>query len=131
MQANMFTGIRRVDILKKALIAILIVVAAIAVPAGAQLTATAFGFPTIVQSSNSVAFQQDTANALDYENVDINFPTCMDMCTGGFAFPSISQTSLQTQSVTHTSYAQTSEFAEFAYPFTSVGSVGLPGFGFC
>ena len=115
--------------MKKALLAILIV-AAISVPAGAQLTSTAFGFPTIVQSSNSVAFQQDTANALDYQNVNIDFPTCADLCTGGFAFPSISQTSLQTQSATHTSFAQTNNFAEFSYPFTSVGSVGLPGFGF-
>jgi len=46
------------------------------------------------------------------------------------AFPSISQTVDQTQTVTHTDFAQTSEFAEFAYPFVGVGPVSLPGFGF-
>jgi len=46
------------------------------------------------------------------------------------AFPSIQQTVLQTQNVTHTDFAQTSEYAEFAYPFAGVGPVALPGFGF-
>jgi hypothetical protein len=46
------------------------------------------------------------------------------------AFPSISQTVIQNQSVTHTDFAQTNEFAEFAYPFVGVGPVALPGFGF-
>ncbi|HTY91321.1 MAG TPA: hypothetical protein VMC84_09110 [Methanocella sp.] len=122
------------DILKKALIATLIVVVAIfSVHAGAQLTSTAYGFPMIVQSSNTVAFQQDTANALDYQDVDISFPVACDGLPFGavsLAFPNIHQTSLQTQSVTHTSYAQTNDFAEFAYPFVGVGAVGLPGFGF-
>jgi len=117
--------------LKKALIAILIVAAAISVPVSAQLASTAWGFPTIVQSSNSVAFNQDTANALDYENTNINFPTSFDCGAVGLAFPSISQTSLKTQSMTHTDFAQTNQFAEFSYPFVGVGATGFPGLGFC
>jgi hypothetical protein len=46
------------------------------------------------------------------------------------AFPDISQTVCQTQEVTHCDFAQTNEFAEFAYPFVGVGPVALPGFGF-
>jgi hypothetical protein len=46
------------------------------------------------------------------------------------AFPDIEQTVCQTQEVTHTDFAQTNEFAEFAYPFVGVGPVALPGFGF-
>ena len=46
------------------------------------------------------------------------------------AFPDISQTVCQTQDVTHCDFAQTNEFAEFAYPFVGVGDVSLPGFGF-
>jgi len=46
------------------------------------------------------------------------------------AFPDISQTVCQTQDVTHCDFAQTNEFAEFAYPFVGVGPVALPGFGF-
>ena len=101
--------------------------------ASAQLIPTSFGFPTIVQSSNSVAFSQDTADALDFQDVSINFPTVgggLPFGAVSLAFPSIHQTSLQTQSVTHTSFVQTSEFAEFAYPFVGVGATGIPGFGF-
>jgi hypothetical protein len=86
-----------------------------------------------VQSSNTVAFNQDTANALDFQDASIDFP----LLGGGLpfggvslAFPSIHQTSLQTQSVTHTSFVQTNEFAEFAFPFVGVGATGIPGFGF-
>jgi hypothetical protein len=46
------------------------------------------------------------------------------------AFPDISQTVVQKQEVTHCDFAQTNEFAEFAYPFVGVGPVALPGFGF-
>jgi hypothetical protein len=46
------------------------------------------------------------------------------------AFPDIDQTVIQTQEVTHTDFAQTNEYAEFAYPFAGVGPVALPGFGF-
>jgi hypothetical protein len=46
------------------------------------------------------------------------------------AFPDINQVVDQTQDVTHTDFAQTNEYAEFAYPFVGVGGVSLPGFGF-
>jgi hypothetical protein len=104
------------------------------VPAYAQLVSTSFGFPTIVQTGSTTAFTQDTANAQDYENVDISFPTAVEGTVPfgavSLAFPSISQTSLQTQSATHTQFVQTNEFAEFAYPFVGVGAASLPGFGF-
>lgn len=102
--------------------------------ASAQLIPTSFGFPIIVQSSNTVAFNQDTANAVDFQDVSINFPGVGGGLPFGpgisLAFPSIHQTSLQTQSVTHTSFVQTNEFAEFAFPFVGVGATGLPGLGF-
>ncbi len=116
---------------------ILILVVAMAMliaPVYAQLVPTSFGFPTIVQTGSTTAFSQDTANALNYQNVDINFPTAsagaVPFGAVSLAFPSISQTSLQTQSVTHTDFSQTSEFSEFAYPFVGVGAAALPGFGF-
>ena len=58
-----------------------------------------------------------TVNALPFGPVDL-------------AFPAISQTVDQTQAVTHTDFAQTNEYAEFAYPFVAAGPVSLPGFGF-
>ena len=104
------------------------------IPTNASLVATSFGFPVIVQSGTTTAFNQDTAAAADLENVAINFPTGTEGTLGfgpvSLAFPSITQNTVQTQDVTHTDFAQTTENAEFAYPFASVGGVSLPGFGF-
>ena len=139
---------------------VLLAVALVAMPAYANLVATTFGFPVIVQNGSTCAFNQDTATATDFENININFPVfdqlndCglsntlalgpTQVCTDGttasanvlpfgpvsLAFPSISQTVDQTQDVTHCDFAQTNEYAEFAYPFVGVGDVSLPGFGF-
>ncbi|AFD00125.1 hypothetical protein Mtc_1371 [Methanocella conradii HZ254] len=94
--------------------------------AGASLAPASFGFPTIVQMANSVAWSQDTANALRYEDVSIDFGGGVPFGPVSLAFPSIHQTSLECQSMTHTDFAQTSEYAAFAYPFVGVGSYGLP-----
>ena len=111
-------------------------------PAGANLVGTAFGFPTIVQNGATTAFNRDTAAATDNEAVAIAFPTTntdidlpgMDAIgeVGGFgvAFPTIVQTAEQSQVLTHCDFAQTTENAAFAYPFTTVGAAGIPGFGF-
>jgi hypothetical protein len=135
---------------------LVLAVAFIAMPAYANLVATTFGFPVIVQNGTTSAFNQDTATATDFETLDIDIPVFGDgfelgavagpaavdgVSIGGsanvlpfgpvnLAFPSISQTVEQTQTVTHTDFAQTSEFAEFAYPFVGVGGCALPGFGF-
>ena len=105
-----------------------------AIPVSASLVATSFGFPVIVQNGTTTAFNQDTATATDLEDVAISFPTAeegtLDFGAVNLAFPSIEQNVCQTQAVTHTDFAQTNEFAEFAYPFTSVGTTSLPGFGF-
>jgi hypothetical protein len=129
-------------------------------PVYADLVPTTFGFPVIVQNGSTSAFNQDTANATDFEAININFPPSFDgvnlgatTLTGGLstdgvtaggaatfnvlpfgpvdlAFPDITQVVDQTQDVTHTDFSQTNEYAEFAYPFVGVGSVCLPGFGF-
>ncbi len=157
-----------------------------ALPVAANLVPTTFGFPVIVQNGSTSAFNQDTACATDFENININFPAYFDgvhlgastldtgvgVAVGGgdddplgigtdgtgiglagddgtgvgvgvqatsnvlpfgpvnLAFPDICQTVVQTQDVTHTDFAQTNEYAEFAYPFVGVGGVSLPGFGF-
>ncbi len=143
--------------MSKVISSVLLVLLAIALiaPAYANLVPTTFGFPVIVQSGTTSAFNQDVAEATDFETLDIDFPIFTDdvelgSSTGitgldgasvktanvlpfgpvNLAFPSISQDVVQTQNVTHTDFAQTSEFAEFAYPFVGVGPVCLPGFGF-
>ena len=116
------------------LVLLAVAVIAMTLPAYASLVPTSFGFPVIVQNGTTTAFNQDTAAATDLENTAINFPTAAEGTLGfgpvSLAFPSITQNVCQTQDVTHTDFAQTSEFAEFAYPFVGVGPVALPGFGF-
>ena len=145
----------------KSVLAITVLVAAIvALPVYANLVPTTFGFPVIVQNGSTSAFNQNTANATDFEAININFPPSIDglnlgatTLTGGLstdginaggaatfnvlpfgpvdlAFPDITQVVDQCQSVTSTNFAQTNEYAEFAYPFVGVGGVSLPGFGF-
>jgi hypothetical protein len=111
---------------------------AIVMPAGASLVGTAFGFPTIVQSGTTTAFNRDTAAATDTEAFALAFPnvgeTLIDGAptTGSFAlgFPTIAQTVAQTQVLTHCDFAQTQEEAAFSYPYVGVGGVSIPGFGF-
>jgi hypothetical protein len=111
--------------------------------AGANLCGTAFGFPTIVQTGTTTAFNRDTAAATDTEAFALAFPTVKDsgftpniagvpFTTGAFglAFPTIAQTVAQTQVLTHCDFATTTETAAFAYPFVGVGGVAIPGFGF-
>jgi hypothetical protein len=115
-----------------------VVVASMIVPAGANLVGTAFGFPTIVQSGTTTAFNRDTAAATDTEAFALAFPNVgtpiIDGCptTGSFTigFPTIAQTVAQTQVLTHCDFAQTTENAAFSYPFVGVGGVAIPGFGF-
>ena len=137
---------------------LVLAIAIVALPASANLVCTTFGFPVIVQNGTTSAFNQDTATATDFETVNISIPITADGIDLGasvgplaadgvalgagatsnvlpfgpvnLAFPSISQTVDQTQTVTHTDFAQTNEYAEFAYPFVGVGPVCLPGFGF-
>jgi hypothetical protein len=131
-----------------------------ALPVYADLVPTTFGFPVIVQNGSTSAFNQDTANATDFEAISINFPVSIDGANLGatalsgslaadgldatgtatanvlpfgpvnLAFPDINQVVDQTQDVTHTDFSQTNEYAEFSYPFVGVGGVSLPGFGF-
>ncbi len=83
-----------------------------------------FGFPNAVQTSTTTAWQQDTADAFSFQDTSVNFPVG---CTG-LAFPSIHQTSIQAQSMSHTEFSQTTEFAAIGYPFVSMGSGPFGGF---
>ncbi len=169
---------------RKKILCIVLAVALVAqiAPAFANLVPTTFGFPVIVQNGSTSAFNQDTARATDFENLNVQIPAYADgVHLGGLAmngvgvgigtdggigigadgtgigigndgtgagvglkgtanalpfgpvdlaFTDVSQTSFETQDVTHTDFAQTNEYAEFAYPFVGVGGVSLPGFGF-
>jgi len=141
---------------------VLITLAVVVLPvlASANLTPVTVGIPAIVQSGSTSAFNQDTANATDFEAININFPVSIDGLSLGptalsgsvtspivnatgsatanvlpfgpvdMAFPDVNQVVDQTQDVTHTDFSQTNEVACFTYPFCVAGPVALPGFGF-
>ncbi len=90
-------------------------------PAIGQMFPMGFGFPNAVHTSTSTAWQQDTADAFSFQDASVSFlPGC--------AFPSIHQTSIQTQSMSHTEFSQTTEFTAIGYPFISTGSGPFGGF---
>ena len=105
----------------------------------ASLVGTAFGFPTILQTGQTTAFNRDTAAATDTEALAISFggPGISEVIPGTPAvgsftlgLPTIVQTVAQTQVLTHCDYATTTETAAFSYPFVGVGGVCIPNFGF-
>jgi hypothetical protein len=93
-----------------------------AVQASGQLLPMAWGFPNAVQTSTTTAWQQDTANAFSFEDSSIDFPY------GPYSFPSIHQTSIQSQSMSHTEFSQTTEFASIGYPYVAAGPGPYAGF---
>ncbi len=93
-------------------------------PVWAQLSPVSWGFPTIVHSASATGFVQDIADATNFQDTSIDFGC-------GCAFPSIHQTTLQTQSVSHTEFSQTNEFDAVGYPFVSVGGSPCGGFTCC
>jgi hypothetical protein len=46
----------------------------------------------------------------------------------GLGFPAIHQTSVHVQSMSHTEFSQTTEFAAIGYPFASMGPGPFGGF---
>lgn len=95
------------------------------IQASGQMFPMGFGFPNAVQTSTTTAWQKDTADAFSFEDVSVNFP--MAGCAG-FAFPSIHQTSVRVQSMSHTEFSQTTEFVAIGYPFVSMGPGPYAGF---
>ncbi len=88
--------------------------------AGALMFPMGFGFPNAVQTSTTTAWQQDTADAFSFED--------FSMAPTAFGFPAVHQTSIQTQSMSHTEFSQTTQFAAIGYPFASMGPGPFGGF---
>ncbi len=60
--------------IRKILYIVLVALATFILPAAANLVPTTFGFPVIVQNGSTSAFNQDTATATDFENLDLRIP---------------------------------------------------------
>ncbi len=101
---------------------ILITLLAMAAPAGATLSATSFGFPTMFHNAGTTVFNQAVSKAWDLESMDLS-----PFGTSTFGFPMVSQSGVQGQSIMATEFAQTTEFTAFSYP--AITSTGISGFG--
>jgi hypothetical protein len=126
---------------------LLAVTSLLVIPVSANLASTVFGFPVITQNGASSAFNQNVANVADTETLHAGVPmewTGLKMGPPqpgkfnllGFNFDTFNgdafygQSSNQAIDTSSTHFAQTSEGANFAYPFEGVGAISIPGFGF-
>ncbi len=107
--------------------------AIIAMPATASLVPMSFGFPTLVQDHTLTVFEKDTAVATDNQAAAVSFPTTASALAGstfGSAFPTITQTCVQTQVLNSCKFMNENQHFAFAYPFVSIGGSPVPSMGF-
>jgi hypothetical protein len=107
--------------------------AIVAMPAVASLVPMSFGFPTLVQDHTLTAFEKDSAVATDNEAAAVSFPdTASSLCssTFGSSFPTITQTSIQSQVLNSCKFQNENEHFAFSYPFVSIGGSPIPSMGF-
>jgi uncharacterized protein YybS (DUF2232 family) len=110
-----------------------LVAAFLIAPAAASLVPMSFGFPQMVQDHTLTAFEKDTALATDNEAAAVSFgASASDLCGSAFgtSFPTISQTSVQSQLLNSVKFMNENEHFAFAYPFVSVGGCPIPSMGF-
>jgi hypothetical protein len=108
------------------------VIALSALPAGASLVPMSWGMPVMTQSASLTAFQKDTASATDNEAAAVAFPTSTGVTDSvfGSAFPTITQTSLQSQLLNSVSFMNENQNFAFAYPYLGIGGSPIPSMGF-
>jgi hypothetical protein len=100
----------------------------LAIPAaGASLSPMSYGLPTMVQSLNTVAFNNVVGNAWDIESMDFS-PLGTSTGFGTFGCPIISQNGLTGQAIEATEFSQTTQFTGFSYPMVTTGLTGFEGF---
>ncbi|HTY91322.1 MAG TPA: hypothetical protein VMC84_09115 [Methanocella sp.] len=100
------------------LIALLLILAS---AASASLLPMSFGFPAMIQSTNSTAFRQSVGTAWDLESLDFS-----PFGTSTFGYPVVSQSGVQGQAIEATDFDQTTAFTAYSYPAITTG---LTGFG--
>jgi hypothetical protein len=109
-----------------------IVIAMLVIQAGASLVPMSWGYPVSTQSASLTAFQKDTALATDDEAAAVAFPDSTGLTDSvfGTSFPTISQTTAQSQMLNSISFMNEDQNNAFAYPFLSIGGSPIPSMGF-
>lgn len=107
------------------LLAATAMLAAMVLPAGAQLVPIQYSFPSIFQNKDVTAFSKDILAATDNENLAISFAPSI----GGLvaSFPSIVQTVDKSTYAEHTDFYQSHETSAFNSPYLGVGAEPYAG----
>ncbi len=109
-----------------------IMIAVLTIQTGASLVPMSWGYPVTTQSASLTSFQKDTALATDDEAAAVAFPGATGITDSvfGTSFPTISQTSAQSQLLNSISFMNEDQNSAFAYPFLSIGGSPIPSTGF-
>jgi hypothetical protein len=108
------------------------ILALIVLPASASLVPMSWGMPIMSQTGSLTAFQQDSAVATDNEAAAVAFPSTTGVCGSvfGSAFPTITQTALQSQALNSVRFMNENQNFFAAYPYLSIGGAPIPSMGF-
>ncbi len=101
-------------------------------PACAGLVPMSWGMPIVKQSASLTAFQKDTAAATDNAAAAVAFPDSIGLggSVFGSAFPTITQSSAQSQLLNSVRFQNENQDFLYAYPYFSLGGSPVPGMGF-
>ena len=121
--------------MKKILVSAVLVVSIIALAvlqANASLVPMSWGMPIMSQTGSLTAFQKDSAVATDNEAAAVAFPSSTGVCGSAFgsAFPTITQTALQSQALNSVKFMNENQNFFAAYPYLSIGGSPIPSMGF-
>jgi hypothetical protein len=106
-------------------------IAFLAMPSYASLVPMSWGFPSMVEKNSLTSFQSMFQDASDIESAEISFPSTLDGCNSlGFSFPTILQNSDATNTLSQVAFQNQEQFAQFAYPWLSIGGSPVPSMGF-
>jgi len=102
----------------------------LAMPSHASLVPMSWGFPSMVEKNSLTSFQSMFQDATDVESAEISFPSMLDNSIIGMAFPTILQNADATSTLSQIAFQNQEQFAQFAYPWLSIGGSPVPSMGF-
>ncbi len=107
-------------------------IAFLAMPSYASLVPMSWGFPSMVENNTLTSFTSMFQQGTDVESAEISFPTTLSGCTSslGFSFPTILQNADTEQTLSQLAFQQQTQYAQFAYPWLSIGGSPVPSMGF-
>ena len=97
-------------------------------PGIASLVPMSWGFPTMVENNTLTSFQAAFQNTTEVQAADISFPTIGG--TTAMSFPTILQDGNTQSTLSQIAFQRQTQYAQFAYPWLSIGGSPVPSMGF-